>query len=327
MIPTLTGQLKAGDLGATLMHEHIFVLNAELVVNYPNRLDSDQLIKRAVSYLQEVKDSGIDTIVDLTVMGTGRNIPLVQRVAERTDINIIVATGWYTYHDAPNFIMLNGPGRLLGGEDIFAQMLIDDIREGIGGTGIKAGALKFATDHYGMTDGVRYIMQAVVDAHLETGTPIFTHSDPSQENGLDQQDYLEQRSVDLTRVVIGHSGDTADINYLRKIADRGSMLGMDRFGLESKLPYEQRIETVVEMCRLGYAPQMVLATDSSAYSMNFPDAAREARLPKWNAKEIMNSVVPDLKACGVSDDDIHTMMKDNAVKILDAVSARSGNHD
>src|SRR5699024_4158327 len=133
---------------------------------------------------------------------------------------------------------------------------------------------------------------------------------------LDQQDYLEKRGVDLSGVVIRHCGDSQDISYLRRIADRGSMLGMDRFGLEARLPYEQRIDTVVEMVKLGYADRMVLSTDSSVYSMNFPDAARRERLPKWNAKEIMNSVLPDLRQRGVSDEDIRMMMQDNANKIL-----------
>lgn len=317
MIPTLTGRVDSSDLGVTLMHEHIFVLNAELVVNFPSRFPAEELVDRAVRYLGEVKASGVDTIVDLTVMGTGRNIPLVKRVAERSDVNVIVATGWYTYHEAPAFASLNGPGRLLGGPDPLTEIFVRDIVEGIDDTGVKAGVLKFAADRYGITDGVFYIMQAVADAHLETGAPIFTHSDPNQGNGLDQQDYLEKRGVDLSKVVIGHCGDTDDLGYLRRIADRGSFLGMDRFGLEARLPYDQRIETVARLCELGYAPQLVLATDSSAYSMNFPDDARRERLPMWRAPEVMNTVVPDLRKRGVPDDDIHTMMTVNPVRILD----------
>lgn len=317
MIPTLTGEVDSSDLGVTLTHEHILVLNAELVLNFPSRFRADELVDRAVRYLDEVKASGVDTIVDLTVMGLGRNIPLVKRVAEGSDVNIIVATGWYTHHEAPAFANLNGPGRLLGGPDPLTEIFVRDIVGGIDDTGVKAGVLKFAADRYGITDGVFYIMQAVADAHLETGAPIFTHSDPSQRNGLDQQDYLEKRGVDLSRVVIGHSGDTDDIDYLRRIADRGSFLGMDRFGLEARLPYDRRIDTVAKLCKLGYASQMVLATDSSAYSMNFPDGPRKERLPRWRAQEVMNSVVPDLQKRGVSDDEIHTMMNANAVRILD----------
>lgn len=317
MIPTLTGGIETGELGVTLAHEHIFVLNAELMVNFPSRFPADNMVDRAVRYLDEVKASGVDTIVDLTVMGTGRNIPLVSRVAARVGVNVVVATGWYTYHEAPSFANLNGPGRLLGGPDLLTEIFVRDIVEGIDETGVRAGVLKCAADRYGMTDGVLNVMQAVADAHLETGAPIFTHSDPHEGNGVDQQDYFEGRGVDLAGVVIGHCGDSDDLDYLRRIADRGSILGMDRFGLEARLPYERRLETVAQLCELGYADRMVLATDSSAYSMNFPDAARAERLPRWRAPEVMGSVVPDLRKRGVPEDDIHTMMAVNPARILD----------
>lgn len=316
MIPTMTGELSSERLGTTLMHEHIFVLNAELMVNYPGRFPTDALVDRAVEYLEAVRAGGVDTIVDLTVMGTGRNIPLVQQVARRTSLNIIAATGWYTFHDAPTFATLNGPGRLLGGSDMLTEMFIRDIREGIDDTGVKAGVLKFATDHHGMSEGVKNIMQAVTDAHLETGAPIFTHSDPALRNGLEQQDYLASRGVDLTGVVIGHCGDSDDLDYLREIADRGSVLGMDRFGMDSKLSYERRLNAVAELCKAGYASQVVIATDSSAYSMNFPDAARAQRLPRWTASEIMDNVVPGLRQLGVSEADINQMMVNNPRRIL-----------
>ncbi|MGJ3402303.1 phosphotriesterase family protein [Glutamicibacter sp. Je.9.36] len=316
MIPTLNGELSAEALGTTLMHEHIFVLNAELMLNYPGRFPSQELVERAVGYLEQVKAGGVDSIVDLTVMGTGRNIPLVKQVAERSAVNIIGATGWYTFHDAPSFATLNGPGRLLGGEDLLAQMFIRDIREGIDDTGVKAGVLKFATDHYGFSDGVKIIMQAVADAHLETGAPVFTHSDPSRRNGLEQQDYLASRGVDLAGVVIGHCGDSDDLDYLKEVADRGSVLGMDRFGMDSKLPFAQRLSTVARLCKDGYAAQVVISTDSSAYSMNFPDEARAARLPRWKATEIMDNVVPGLRELGVPEADITQMLISNPRRIL-----------
>lgn len=316
MIPTLNGELGAEALGTTLMHEHIFVLNAELMLNYPGSFDTPVMVDRAVEYLDQAKAGGVDSIVDLTVMGTGRNIPLVKQVAERSAVNIIGATGWYTFHDAPSFATLNGPGRLLGGEDMLAQLFIRDIREGIDDTGVKAGVLKFATDHYGFSDGVKNIMQAVADAHLETGAPIFTHSDPARRNGLEQQDYLASRGVDLSGVVIGHCGDSSDMDYLKEVADRGSVLGMDRFGMDSKLPFAQRLRTVAQLCKEGYAAQVVISTDSSAYSMNFPDEARAARLPRWKATEIMDNVVPGLRELGVPETDITQMLINNPRRIL-----------
>lgn len=183
MIPTLTGDLSPDDLGTVLMHEHVFVLNAELMVNYPELFPEDQMVARAVEVLTEVQETGVDTFVDLSVMGTGRNVPVLQRIAQQVDLNILAATGWYTYHEAPVFAQLNGPGRLFDGPDPLTEMFVRDIRDGISSTGVRAAVLKCSADKYGMTDGVRLIMQAVADAHLETGAPIFTHSDSGNDTG------------------------------------------------------------------------------------------------------------------------------------------------
>ena len=322
MIPTLTGNVAEDALGRALMHEHVFVLNAELMINYPTMFPEDAMVERAVGVLKEVQATGIDTFVDLSVMGTGRNVPVLRRIAEQVDLKILLAAGWYTYHEAPVFAQLNGPGRLFDGPDPLAEMFIQDIRHGIGQTGVRAAVLKCSADKYGMTDGVMNVMQAVADAHLETEAPIFTHSDPSNGTGLAQQDYFESRGIDLSGVVVGHCGDTDDLDVLRTIADRGSVLGMDRFGLESRLPYEARVETVVRMCALGYADRMVISTDSSVFSMNFPDAHRRDHLPLWDARSVMPRVVADLRAGGVGEDDIDQMMQHNPARILGAASRR-----
>ena len=318
MIPTLTGSVPAEKLGTVLMHEHVFVLNAELMINYPEMFPEDEMVDRAVKTLTEVAKTGVDSIVDLSVMGTGRNVPVLKRIAEHVDLNILVATGWYTYFEAPAFANLNGPGRLFDGSDPLAEMFIRDIREGISTTGVCAAVLKCSADKFGVTDGIRNIMQAVADAHLETGAPIMTHSSSANDTGILQQDYFESRGIDLSGVVIGHVGDTDDIDLLRRIADRGSVLGMDRFGLESQLPYEQRVDTVVRMCELGYAEQMVLSTDSSVFSMNFPDEHRATNLPLWDARAMMPRIVADILAKGVSENDIDQMMRRNPRRILGA---------
>src|SRR5699024_7164482 len=153
---------------------------------------------------------------------------------------------------------------------------------------------------------------------FETGVPIFTHSDAQNGTGLWQQDYFESRGVDLGGVVIGHCGDSDDIDYLRRLADRGSVLGMDRFGLESKAPYATRIATVARMCQLGYADRMVISTDSSVFSMNFPDEHRRTNLPLWDARVVFPRVVPDRRIAGVPEDDIDQMVRRNPARVFGA---------
>src|SRR5437868_4601579 len=231
-INTVNGVIETSRLGVTLMHEHVFVLSPEIMQNYPEGWrDEEARIVDAVNRLNELKSRGIDSIVDLTVIGLGRYIPRIRRVAEQTDINIVAATGVYTYNDIPMYFHFRGPGTLLGGPEVMTEMMVRDIEEGIEDTGVKAAILKCATDEPGVTPGVERVLRAVAQAHRQTGVPISTHTHPATRRGLDQQKIFKEEGVDLTRVVIGHSGDTTDTDYLEEIINNGSFIGMDRFGI------------------------------------------------------------------------------------------------
>ena len=84
----------------------------------------------------------------------------------------------------------------------------------------------------GHLDGGESVMDAAAAAHRETGVPITTHSHPASRNGLAQQAFLLERGVRLERVIIGHCGDTEDLDYLVELMENGSTIGMDRFGME-----------------------------------------------------------------------------------------------
>ena len=175
-VPTVRGPVDTADLGPTCMHEHIFVLTADVQQNYPGEWGSeDERITDAVTKLSALAVQGVRTIVDPTVVGLGRNLPRIQRVAEQVpELNIIVATGLYTYDSVPFFFYHRGPAlnEALGTEvpDPMADMFTGDITEGITGTGVRAGMLKCAIDEHGMTPGVERVMRAVAAAQ-ETRRP------------------------------------------------------------------------------------------------------------------------------------------------------------
>ena len=101
-VETATGAIEGGELGRVLMHEHVFVISTEIQQNYPEEWgDEDTRIDDAVTRLNELKEAGIDTILDPTAIGLGRYIPRIARVAARTDLNIVVATGLYTFNELP----------------------------------------------------------------------------------------------------------------------------------------------------------------------------------------------------------------------------------
>jgi len=317
-VNAVTAAIDSERLGATLMHEHIFVLSAEIMQNYPETWgDEDRRIDDAVNRLNELKSRGVDTIVDLTVIGLGRYIPRVRRVAERTQLNIIVATGVYTYNDVPMYFHFQGPGTALGGPELMVDMFVRDIEDGIADTGVRAAILKCATDEPGVTPGVERVLRAVAQAHRRTGVPISTHTHAKSERGLEQQRIFEQEGVDLSRVIIGHSGDTTDLNYLEKLMANGSYIGMDRFGIDVLLPFEDRVETVAELCRRGYADKMVLSHDANCFSDWLPEAALAVAAPRWNYLHIHNDVIPALKDRGVTEAQIQTMLVTNPRRIFE----------
>ncbi|MFG1701584.1 phosphotriesterase [Nonomuraea sp. M3C6] len=307
------------DLGATLMHEHVFGLSPEILWNWPDipeKWDLEARAQEAAGKLDALKDEGIDTIVDLTVVGLGRYVPAVQRVAELTSVNIVVATGLYTYDLLPPYFANRGPGSLFGGPDRLAEFFVRDIVDGIGRTGVRAGMLKCASDHLGMTKGCERVFRAVAEAHLETGAPITTHSHSASKGGLEQQRLLASLGVDLGRVVIGHAGDSTDAAYLEELIANGSYLGMDRFGIETISSFEDRVSIVATMCERGHAGKMVLSHDSYCFNDRFDAEVVRQRHPNYHLLHIPRDVLPELRKRGVTDGQIHQMLVGNPRRIF-----------
>lgn len=317
-INTVRGPVDSARLGPTLMHEHVFVLSTEIMQNYPDAWgEEDKRVADAIRRLNELKQRGIDTIVDLTVIGLGRYIPRIQRVAAETELNIIVATGVYTYNDVPMYFHFQGPGTELGGPELMTDMFIRDIEQGIADTGVRAAILKCATDQPGITAGVERVLRSVAQAHRQTGAPISTHTHAPTRRGLEQQRIFREEGLDLSRVIIGHSGDTTDIEYLEELIAEGSYIGMDRFGIDVLLPFEDRVRTVARMCERGHADKMVLSQDAACFNDWLPEAALPAVVPNWHYLHIHNDVIPALKEQGVTDEQINTMLIDNPRRIFE----------
>lgn len=325
MIETVKGPVPEESLGRVLAHEHIFVLSPEIQANYPEEWGEEEArIAQAADRLNELKASGIDTIIDPTAIGLGRYVPRISEVAARTELNIVVATGLYTFNELPHYYRGRRPPREGGAVDILTTHFVQDIAEGVsgtatgGGTGakVKAGVIKCATDQPGLTPDVERTLRACAQAHRQTGCPITTHTHARSERGLDQQRVFLEEGVDLSRVVIGHCGDTDDLDYLSKILEQGSYLGMDRFGIDGYLTTEQRVNVIAELCRRGFESQLVLSHDASCYIDWIAGELPLGPLPNWHYLHISNDVIPALLGAGVSQEQVDVMLVDNPRRFL-----------
>jgi phosphotriesterase-related protein len=190
------------------------------------------------------------------------------------------------------------------------DLFVRDITVGIGDTGVRAAFLKCAIDEPGMTEGVERVLRAVAKAHMATGVPVMVHTVPRSQSGLAVHDVLESEGVSPTGVLLAHSGDSSDADHLCDLADRGYLLGMDRFGVEAIAPFDERVGIVAEMVRRGYAESMVLAHDASCY-IDWIDPILLPAQPNWHYLHITNDVLPALRERGVTDGDLDTMLVAN----------------
>ncbi len=311
-VHTIKGPIDSSKLGRVLVHEHVITMDIEHTLNYRLDFVEEERISEAAARLNELKAVGVDTIIDLTVLGLGRYIPRIAKIAARTELNIIVATGCYTLNELPMPFRNVGPGLMIDVPDPMPDLFVNDIRVGIAATGVKAGELKCAIDVLGLTPGVERVMRAVAQANVRTGTPITVHTCARLETGLIAQRVLAEEGVDLRDVIIGHSGDTTDIDYLMKVADQGSILGMDRFGMNLLLPLEDRVSTIVALVRRGYLDRITLSHDCFCWSDGLPsEAARAKLIPEHSYLYVAHKVIPALLESGITQDQIDTMLVDN----------------
>jgi phosphotriesterase-related protein len=309
-INSVKGPVDSSELGITLIHEHLRIRSEAVLVQYPHLYNEEAEYIVAIEQVKKVIDQGVKTICDPTVLGLGRDIRFMERVAIDTGIQVIAATGVYTFHDLPDHFKFRKT-------DYMADLFIRDIEVGIQNTNIKAAFLKCATDSEGMSRGVEKVLRAVARAHLATGVPIMTHSHPRSKTGLLQIDIFKEEGVDPKHILIGHCGDTDDLDYLQNLLSHGVYIGLDRYGYEiPNFSQSQRNWTVLQLLNLGYVDQLFLSQDYCCSTDAASKQEMKRLFPKWSMDFLMREIIPQLEMAGVTNELIHTMMIDNVRKWL-----------
>ena len=308
IVQTVTGPVDATDLGVVLSHEHVQLNTLGLRENYPDAtIPRHELVEICVATLTRLKRSGVDTLVDHTTFEVGRDMDLLREASERSGLKIVASTGiivqiprWFHKHAI----------------DDIAALFIKELRAGVADTGLRTGIIKCALDKGGLPDPTERVLRACARAHVATGIPISTHSWAGGYTGDTLQSLFREEGVDLTKVIIGHCGDTEDLDYLYRLMAAGSYLGMDRFGCEDYLPDAQRIAVVVRLCAEGHADRLLLSHDTNCWSdrdINLPEDKLRAN---WNYFHLHETIVPAMRAGGVTGEQIGLMTGGNFARLF-----------
>jgi phosphotriesterase-related protein len=312
MVQTVTGPVRADQLGRTLMHEHLSVgyggWEADTLRPGPTAAER---VAICVERIRELQALGYRTLVDPCPNDLGRDVELMAKVAQATGFQIVCATGLYKEAEGgvPYWHMR---GRFSSSLDAMTELFVHELSEGIGHTGIRAGILKVATGPGRMTDYERTVFQAAARAAVATGAPITTHTDEGTIGDL-QQRVLTEAGVPAHRIVIGHSCGTSDHAYHRRIATGGSYLGFDRFGLEILRPDAERTAALLRLLAAGAGDRIVVSHDSvwCWRGEPLPRTLLAEATEIWNPTHFSRHIVPQLREGGASEAQIEALLEAN----------------
>ncbi|MCL2832470.1 MAG: hypothetical protein FWD78_04810 [Treponema sp.] len=315
-INSVTGPIDTSSLGTTLIHEHVTFGDWSMRANFGARVfDFDRGAAAAQNaFLKMKRECGIATVVDGTPVNLGRDVNLVREAAVRTGVNFIVSSGFY-YQTEPWLEFLP--------EDLIYDLLMGECVNGIGDTGIKPGIMKAAVESEEITPYLNKILSAAARVAAKTGLPVFCHHKPANKNGGRILDIFESRGVPLNKFILGHCGDTDNLDYLQQMLDRGCYIGMDRFGYCGRLgpSLEKRAAAIVKLRDRGYIDKMFLSHDLAAYLGVLDELEKFLNLNPEEVPDftfIHKKVLPALLALGLTGDEFGIMMEKNPRKFFEA---------
>ncbi len=306
LIHTVRGPVPAEDIGFTLPHEHTYVYlwRIEERFDYATQTESEDVL---AAELEEFRTRGGSCLVDLTLPGMGRDAARVKALSERTGVHIVLGCGYYREPYYP-------PGALVDRRSVgaIADDLVEEIENGIDGTGIRPGILgEIGTHKPWISAQEERVHRAVARAQRLTGLSITTHSVLSRV-GLDQLQLFLEEGADPSRIIIGHCDGYPDLDYYLELLNLGASIEFD--GLGYNAPYLRFGEPMI----LGLLLELLERRLESQILLS-QDVCTMERLKRFGGNGysyLQEAIVPKLREAGVTDDLIDTLTVENPRRLL-----------
>lgn len=314
MIQTVLGSVAPADFGVCLPHEHVWcdqrlaprpeLFGVTRSAGTYMRLDDAE---RMIGELTAYRAAGGSSLVEVTCDGWGRDLDVLARLSAASGVHIVATAGFYIEPCMPSFVAEWSVERL-------ADHLTREIEEGVDETKRRCGVLKSAV-HRARPEALELKgLRAVAIAQRRTGVAITSHTTggrrqevPGGTVGVRQLEILKAEGVDPSRFIVGHVDERPDIDVLAALVDEGCFIQFDVIDKEHWLLDATRAELIQALIARGYVRHLLLSHDRNRdHEMRYGGGTGYCH--------IFEQFLPRLRALGVSDEEIATMMIDNPAR-------------
>jgi phosphotriesterase-related protein len=200
-----------------------------------------------------------------------------------------------------------------------AQVMVREIVEGIGDTGIHAGIIGEVGVSRPMTRTEEKILAASARAQKETGAAMSVHFDTGTiEEHNEALDILEDEGADLNRVIIDHVVSRPDeVEHGKRLAARGCYIEFELWGMHIWPKVNQMMGAHHE-AQIASLRWFVLAglLDKILISQDICNQVLLVKNGGYGYAHILNDLVPKFKLYGITDEEIHTIMVENPRRLF-----------
>ncbi len=341
---TVLGEVQDSDLGLVLPHEHL-IADATMQWVKPEdpgllRTALGPLLSRdrvrsqmepffyrsvlqwldpleTIEELQAFIDVGGNTVVDLSPPAFGRDPVALKAIAELTGLNVVMGCGEYRASAHSSYVAVCSI-------DQIRDVLISEVTDGVGNTGIRAGIIGEVGSGNPVTDSEEKVLRAAARAQRATGVALNIHRTvfPDPDAGLRALEIVLDEGVDPKKVIMSHCDERPEPEFSLEVGRRGAFIELDTFGMECwaantlqngsliRRAFDRdRIELAKIVADAGYLDQLLISQDVSM---------KTQRLSHGGAgyAHISKNIEPVLLEEGFTSEDLTAIRMDNPRRVL-----------
>ncbi len=316
MIMTVKGEIQREELGIVAMGEYILYGLPGWEHDPRAVFDRPAAFAALKSALLDFKKAGGGTLVDCSGTLLGRDAEFLSTLSAETGVRIVGSSGFCQQDAIPGHFLRAAK---TGGANYLSEMFYNELVKGMPvmgmrRTGIKAGVLTAAGGWDQTVQIEELSLRGAALAAKRAGVSVIMTG--SVNRAAEQLKMLSEEGLEPDRIVIGHCDDGRAVDPARdrEFAGQGYYVAYDHIGWEdSDCPHAladaRRVELVKAMVEAGFAERLILSCSARGYAIG-------TYQPKHSFSYLLMDFVPKLRAAGVKQEALDTILRENPKRIL-----------